>query len=73
MFCATVANNPDKFHFDIGDSRVVPSSMPNGTSAHHNLTNGYIKCVARREETSSLAKEPILQVVERENQVSEQC
>ena len=64
QFLATVIHNLDKFKFDIGDDRgtVALDDKENKSK----LTIGYIDCVARRKDTSSLAKEPILQVVERE-------
>mmetsp|Transcript_23914 Transcript_23914/g.39424 ORF Transcript_23914/g.39424 Transcript_23914/m.39424 type:complete len:372 (-) Transcript_23914:79-1194(-) len=68
QFCATVLHNPDKYHLDIGDSRMIiqPSTADAEGEAVIALTEGYIECVARREDTSSLASEPILQVVSRE-------
>jgi len=64
QFLATVFHNPDKFPFDIGDDRGTVTL--GDKEKNSKLTNGYIDRVALRQDTSSLAKEPILQVVERE-------
>jgi len=71
QFVATVVNNPEKFHFDTGDNVIIQSNQEGVASVAKGagipkLTKGYIIRVARREDTSSIAKEPILQVVERE-------
>ena len=73
QFCATVLKNLDKFHLDIGDSRIInepPTTAGIASAAEGGtiitLTEGYVERVARRENTSSLAREPILQVVTRE-------
>ena len=64
QFVATVIHNLDKFQFDVGDDRGTVTL--GDKEKNSKLTIGYIDRVARRQDTSSLAKEPILQVVERE-------
>ena len=65
-FCSHVQMHKKDFPLVMGDKYPDYESPPATEGSGIELTMGYITKVARREDTSSITDEPILQVVERE-------